>query len=137
MAVMLAVATVLGWLAAVSPAVASPCLDVVTLDNGWSAVPGHRGTTSEIWLGVSNHGDKDIVMIEGTATFTDALGNAVEPFPMTLPPDLVIPAGGSEIAVLSHPGTSRLLAIDDKLVTPSICVTALAARDGSIIRAAE
>jgi hypothetical protein len=116
------------------PAVAGQCLDLVTFDGSWSAVPFESRGATMVWLGLENNGDEDVVMVEGTATFVDALGNAIEPFPMVLDPDVRIPAHGGEVAELFPEGTSRLISVDESLITASVCITAVVTQGGAVIR---
>lgn len=115
---------------------AADCLDFLSA-KGWSAVPAKRQTQTMVWLDVDNTSDHDIVMVEGTANFVDALGNSVDQFPIPLPPDMSIPAHGGQVAELWLVGVSRLTTIDFKLVTESICVTGIVTSDGTVIRAVD
>lgn len=116
-----------------SEGAAAECLEFLSA-KGWSAVPDRPRARTMVWLDVDNASDYDIVMIEGTANFVDALGNSVDQFPMPLPPDMAIPARGGQVAELWPAGLSRLTNLDPTLVAESICVTGIVTRDGTVIR---
>lgn len=128
------------FVAVASPAVANDCIPGGVEVVGWSAKfydegSGVAGGQTDITLGLRNLWKLDIVMIEATATFVDALGNVVEPFPLQLDPDLALPAGSpGNMSYIGHRGPSRLVEIDKGLVTPSLCVTGVVFSDGTVLK---
>lgn len=129
------VASVLVLTCSASLAAGRGCLSDFSVDS-WSAVYSRQSDKTMLWLGLQNATHSEVVMVDGQVEFTDALGNVLEPFPMTLPPDIKIPANGGVVAELWPKGESRLTKVDAKLVTVSVCVRGYVASDGAVVKAA-
>jgi len=97
---------------------------------GW--IPPEIDTQNAlVGVGIVSRLAKNVIMIDASIAFTDALGGAIGPGPLALPRDWQLSASGRGGIPILAPGYLRLAEVDQKYITATLCTRAVLYDDGT------